>query len=95
MKTTYFFADLKLLPESEEDARMASLLRLVPTSNPDEKRSKIENESIFSPGSSTSSFGGKLKSMQVIETVSQSLFLCHTLIHTRFKLGVTQVLAEN
>jgi hypothetical protein len=71
VKTIDFFADLKLLPESEEDARMASLLRLVPTSNPDEKRAKIENESIFSPGSSTSSFGGKLKSMQVIETVSQ------------------------
>ncbi len=40
-------ADMELLPESEEDARMASLLKLIPTTKPDEKREKIEKQSIF------------------------------------------------
>ena len=60
----HFFVDLKLVPENEEDARLASLLRLVPVSNPEDKRSLIETESIFSPGTSTASFGGKLKHLQ-------------------------------
>jgi hypothetical protein len=57
---------MRLLPETEEDVRMASLLRLVPTSDPEEKRARIETESIFSPSPSTSGsgFGGKLKSLQ-------------------------------
>lgn len=61
---------MKLLPETDEDARMASLLRLIPTSDPDQKRSKIENESIFSPSTSGSGsnpgtgIGGKLKTLQ-------------------------------
>lgn len=41
---------MELLPESEEDKRMASLLKLIPTNKPDEKREKIENESIFDGG---------------------------------------------
>ena len=71
-----FFSDLKLLPENAEDVRMASLLRLVPaSSNPDEKRTKIENESIFSSSNgknstASTSFSGKLKSLQ--ESISSS-----------------------
>ena len=59
---------MNLLPETSEDAHMASLLRLIPTSEPEEKRSKIETESIFSPSTSGAGskpgFGGKLKSLQ-------------------------------
>ena len=55
--------DMKLLPESEEDVRMASLLRLVPTSGPEEKRAKVESESIFLPGTSSSTFSGKLTTL--------------------------------
>jgi len=54
---------MKLLPESEEDSRMASLLKLIPSNKPDEKREKIETESIFEKGKPSQSFGSKLQNL--------------------------------
>nr|CAG4642036.1 EOG090X0DK6 [Eurycercus lamellatus] len=78
--------DIKLLPQSEEDSKIASLLRLNPTQTPEERqqsiRQKIDSKSLFSsPQSIDTNPSGSRMIQRVTKNASMNL--------TRQELGVS------